>query len=940
MPTNDCIEKPLAIFFHNYGVLVAKYPYPFILIPIIITSIMSIGIFHLNTISDAIYLFTPSDAPSKMERQVIHNLWPLTNDNYVPGRAVTQSREIQIIITTKDNGNILEPHYAEAIWRLDMYIQNRVKVNINNETYKYDDLCLMYKKQGCPGNKHIHLISSLYNHGINITYPTVRLGDKSGYIGGALGDVRLTNGPNNTKIVVSAKAWMMLFHLKFYPTNVSYISGLWEKELEYELFNYPDDPYIEFTFFHSQTLAEELKRNANSLVPRFILSFTFCVIFSMISSFTFIKGTFLIDWVQSKPIVAILGVANAGLGIATAIGGLNLGGMYYSDIVGVMPFLIVAVGVDNMFLMLAAIKRTPRTQATEERMGECLSEAAVSMLITSFTDSLSFGVGALTTIPSVNIFCIYTCVAISMTFIYEITFFAGILALSIELEKKNRHSVILCKTTVYDNKKKYGIMTKLFMLGSDNCHTDIDPSLKFITTHGDIIEDSLPAHFFRKYFGPILMTTPVKIMVIVWYCIYLVFAGYGCSNLKEGLEPVNLLVRDSYAIPHYRNLEKYFWHYGSTVQVVVNNPPDLRNSTERKNIKMMVHDFANTKHTIGDDSIQFWLNEMEKYYSSEADTTIKDEYYYSFVQHYMAAKSNEYWPEDVKWVKDSNGTWKIGAFRFIVGLRNIVSSVEQTDATITLREVASRYTKYNVTTFMPIWLFTDQYSLVIPNTVQNTVIAMIMMFFIALFLIPQPICAVWVTVAIASMDFGTIGFMTLWGVNLDAISMITIIMSIGFSVDYSAHITYGYVVSKEKTSQEKIIDALAALGWPLIQGGSSTILAICVLADVPAYMIVTFFKTVFLAISVGLLHGLIFLPVFLSLFVHGCCIIGDNDDDDNNNQKVCLEMSTSSLDKSFKYSNNINNIKNSTFKSKNKEKIIYENYKSGNYNNSFQLERY
>uniref|UniRef100_A0A0N5BIX9 SSD domain-containing protein n=1 Tax=Strongyloides papillosus TaxID=174720 RepID=A0A0N5BIX9_STREA len=939
MPSNDCIEKPLAIFFRNYGVLVARYPLPFIIIPLILTLITSIGIFHLNTISDAIYLFTPSDAPSKMERQVIHNLWPLNNENYIPGRAVTQSREIQIIVTTKDNGNILESHYAEAIWRLDMYIQNRIKVTLNNQTYKYEDLCLMYKKQGCPGNKHIHLISSLYNHGINITYPTVRLGDKSGYIGGALGGVMLTNGPNNTKVIASARAWMMIYHLKFYPTNVSYISGLWEKELEQELFHYPDDPFIEFTFFHSQTLAEELKRNANSLVPRFVLSFTFCVIFSMMSSITFIKGTFFIDWVLSKPIVAMLGVANAGLGIATAIGVLNLGGMYYSDIVGVMPFLIVAVGVDNMFLMLAAIKRTPRTQDTEERMGECLSEAAVSMLITSFTDSLSFGVGSLTTIPCVNIFCIYTCVAISMTFIYGITFFAGILALSIKLEKANRHCVLVCRTTFYDSSKKQGLMTKLFMLGSSNCDPHIDPSLTFVTSHGDIIEDSLPAHFFRKYFGPILVSAPVKCIVIAWYCIYLMFAGYGWTQLREGLEPVNLLVKDSYAIPHYRNLEKYFWQYGSTVQVVVNNPPDLRNSTEREIIKKMVHDIANTRHTIGDDSVQFWLNEMEKYYRTEADTQIQDEYYYNFVQHYLAAKSNEYWPEDIKWIKDDNGTWKIGAFRFVVGLKNIVSSVEQTDATMTLREAASRYPQYNVTTFMPIWLFTDQYSLVIPNTIQNTLIAMLMMFFIALFLIPQPICALWVTIAIASMDFGTIGFMTLWGVNLDAISMITIIMSIGFSVDYSAHITYGYVVSKEKTSQGKIIDALAALGWPLIQGGSSTILAVCVLADVPAYMIVTFFKTVFLAISVGLLHGLIFLPTFLSLFVHGCCIMGD-EESVGDNEKVCMEMSmSSSLDNSYN-KRTINNNKDDTFNSSGRHRSIYENCKNGNYNNSFQFEKY
>lgn len=54
-----------------------------------------------------------------------------------------------------------------------------------------------------------------------------------------------------------------------------------------------------------------------------------------------INGSFYIDWVLSKPILAVLGVINAGMGIATAIGGLNLVGMPYNDIVGVMPFLVV-----------------------------------------------------------------------------------------------------------------------------------------------------------------------------------------------------------------------------------------------------------------------------------------------------------------------------------------------------------------------------------------------------------------------------------------------------------------------------------------------------------------------------------------------------------------------------------------------------------------------
>ncbi|KAM3721406.1 Patched domain-containing protein [Dirofilaria immitis] len=877
MRTFDCIEGPLSRLFYRYGRYVAQHPLPFIAIPVLFTAFCSVSLLHIYTITDPVYLFTPRNAPSKYERQIIHNLWPLHYNNYIPGRAVTQSREVQVIVASRDGGNILERPYSEAVRRLDFFIQNRVRLYYMGKTYRYRDLCLQWRNEGCPGNKHIHIVSDLYQHGINVTYPTVRFGSASGYIGGALGGISLFHEANGNISLAGGLAWFMIYHLKFFPRNISYISGLWEKKLQNALENYPSDPSITFTYLHSQTLTEELKRNANSLIPRFVVAFSILVFFSLLCSLIFIDGTFYVDWVLSKPILSLLGVINAGMGIITGIGITSFCGVPYSDIVGVMPFLVVAVGTDNMFLMVAAVRHTNRALPVPKRIGESMSDAAISILITSLTDAFSFGVGAITSIPAVQIFCIYTGVAIAATFIYQISFFCALLSLATEWEAAGLHCVWLQSTVPDTFINSMPLKCRLFWMGSR-----ADPDPKNLKQN---LKDTSAKTFFKEWFAPVLMNPIVKILVVMWFFIYVSLSIYGCFHLREGLEPINLLVQDSYAIPHYRYLEKYFWNYGAPLQIVVNSAPDLRDKNERQRIQSMVHAFANTKYSIGDDSIQFWLREMEIYYKKELEMDIVDSEIYGMAEHFFSAKSHDIWSEDVIWETNKRGLYSIRSFRFLVGMKHISKTYYQEEATKIFREVAERYSSYNVTTFSPLWLFTDQYAIVISNTIQNILIALLVMIVIAMLLIPQPLCSIWVAFAIASIDLGVIGFMTLWDVNLDAISMITIIMSIGFSVDYSAHITYGYVISAESTPEQRVRTALGALGWPITQGAMSTILAVVVLADIPAYMIVTFFKTVFLSIMLGLLHGLVFLPVMLSWFVGGSCVLPSINDKVNKSVK-------------------------------------------------------
>jgi len=132
----------------------------------------------------------------------------------------------------------------------------------------------------------------------------------------------------------------------------------------------------------------------------------------------------------------------------------------------------------------------------------------------------------------------------------------------------------------------------------------------------------------------------------------------------------------------------------------------------------------------------------------------------------------------------------------------------------------------------------------------------------ALLLIPNFGCAVLIVCAIVSIDLGVMGYMVWWGVNLDSISMIGLVMSVGFSIDLSSHVSYAYVAA-EGTKKERAITACATLGWPVFQGAFASILGTLVLGTVDAYIIKTFFKTMVLVIVFGLAHGILFMPVAL-----------------------------------------------------------------------------
>ena len=104
------------------------------------------------------------------------------------------------------------------------------------------------------------------------------------------------------------------------------------------------------------------------------------------------------------------------------------------------------------------------------------------------------------------------------------------------------------------------------------------------------------------------------------------------------------------------------------------------------------------------------------------------------------------------------------------------------------------------------------------------------------------------------------------GLVIDSVSVINIVLAVGLSIDYSAHIGHCFMVKGGDNKDARATESLADIGASVLNGALSTFLAVAVLLFSKSYVFRTLAIQFALTVGLGILHGLILLPVLLSLF--------------------------------------------------------------------------
>ena len=154
---------------------------------------------------------------------------------------------------------------------------------------------------------------------------------------------------------------------------------------------------------------------------------------------------------------------------------------------------------------------------------------------------------------------------------------------------------------------------------------------------------------------------------------------------------------------------------------------------------------------------------------------------------------------------------RIKASRFLIQGQNIHTSKDEEKMVVEIRNICENYTDqhFHANVFNSYFLYTDQYLGIFSQSLQCIFVTGIIVIAVSIILIPDTLSAISAVLSIVSTLAGCLGFMTILDIVLDGITLVNLIMCIGFSVDFSAHFCYHYINFKQKAGEKaRYIQAL------------------------------------------------------------------------------------------------------------------------------------